>query len=132
VTNQPGSFARLWIARVVSTLVMCVGAMVLVPAASPAHDSQVSPLSTGCGIAAPDTGQALTAGVLAPESTDSTDDDDDDDGDELPTGSMVLPAPPISAERVAMEFIECVGVAAVRAPAIDSHSLRAPPSSHAF
>jgi hypothetical protein len=129
VTNHSGSFARLWVVRLVSTLFVCVGAIALAPAISPPHDAAASsPLSTGCGLAASASEHAaLTGGALAPEAPDSTDNDDDDGDEELPAGSMVLPQLPVAAEPLAMEFIPHAGPPVVRTIVVDAHSLRAPP-----
>jgi hypothetical protein len=128
VTNLPGSFARLWLARFVSTLLVCVGAVALAPAICASHDPATSPLSIGCGPAAPATGQAeLTGGALAPESPDSTDDDDDDGDGELPAGGMVLPELPVAATTIAVEFVSRAGETVVPTIVVDAHSLRAPP-----
>jgi hypothetical protein len=130
VTNRPGSFARLWLSHFVSTLLVCVGAVVLLPAASHSDDPSRSLRSTGCGFtAAPATGPAaaLTAGALLPEAPDSTDNDDDDGDEDVPGGSMVLPGPPVTAESHSVEFVTHVGTVFVHSATIDSHSLRAPP-----
>ena len=129
MTNHSGSFARLWVARLVSTLLVCVGAVVLAPAISLPHDAAAcSPLSTGCGLAAPASEHAaLTGGALAPEAPDSTDNDDDDGDEELPAGSMVLPQLPVAAEPIVVELIAHAGPPVVRTIVVDAHSLRAPP-----
>jgi hypothetical protein len=134
VTNRPGWFARLWIAHVVTTLLVCAGAITLVQAdgSLSSNDSVLTRIASRCVVAAPDGAQALSAGALAPEAPDSTDDDDDDDGDEMPSGSMVLPGRPVAAESITVEFIEPGDVAATHSPTVDSHSLRAPPAPRGF
>ena len=129
MTNLSGSLARLWVARVLSTLLVCVGAVALAQAISPPHDTAAfSSRSNGCIVAAPASEHAaVTGGALAPEAPDSTDNDDDDGDEELPNGSVVLPGVPVAAEPIAMELVAHAGTPIVRAIVVDSHSLRAPP-----
>jgi hypothetical protein len=117
----------VWIAQFVATLFVCLGAVVLVPAAAQHDASQRSLFSNGCGLAAPASQAALSGGALAPDDPDSTDDDDDDSDDELPGGGMVLPGRPFVVTSAVVEFLPDAGVAVVRSCSIDSHSLRAPP-----
>ena len=130
MTNRSGSFARLWVTRLLQALLVCAGAIALAPAVFASHDAGgISSLSNGCDLSAPaDAHPALIAGgALAPDDTDSTDDDDDDGDEEAPGSSVVLPGPPVIAERVAMEFVVHPTASVVRTILVDAHSLRAPP-----
>ena len=130
MTNRTGSFARLWVTRLLPALLVCAGAIALAPAVSASHDAAgISSLSNGCALfASADAHPTLiTGGALAPDDTDSTDDDDDDGDEEAPGSSVVLPGPPVIAERVAMEFVGHPTTSIVRTVIVDAHSLRAPP-----
>lgn len=130
MTNRSGSFARLWVTRLLPALLVCAGAIAFAPAVFASHDAAgISSLSNGCGLSAPaDAHPALiTGGALAPDDTDSTDDDDDDGDEEAPGSSVVLPGPPVIAEQVAMEFVGHTTTAVVHTIIVDAHSLRAPP-----
>jgi hypothetical protein len=111
-----------------SALLVCVGAVALVPAIAHQDEAAFSFFSNGYAVITPASGQAaLTGGALAPEAPDSTDNDDDDGDEELPGGSVVLPAVHVTSVPIVVAFVAQAGDPVVRTAIVDAHSLRAPP-----
>jgi len=128
LANTSPSFARLWVTRVMSALLVCAGAVALAPAIAHHDEAAFSFLSNACAVTTPAPGQAaLTGGALAPEAPDSTDDDDDDGDEELPGGGVVLPTVHVTSSPIVVAFVAQAGDPVIRTAIVDAHSLRAPP-----
>jgi hypothetical protein len=88
VTTRLSSCARLGLARVVSTLVVCGGLPLLIhAAAAPASDPLTASFPLTCGLAADAAGHAVWTNQAALDDPDSSDDDGDDD---VPGGDAAI------------------------------------------
>jgi hypothetical protein len=115
---------RRW-SKLLTTLLVCVGAVLLVPAAVSlsADTSQVSALDPGV---ASDGAQqpAITAGAVA---EDPPDNDDDGDEDDVLGSVAVLPIDRARSAPASAEFVTTPECHFVRVLPSRSDSLRAPP-----
>jgi len=116
---------RRW-SRLLTTLLVCVGAVVLVPAAASLSAAAVQRSSFELGIVSSAAHQPMiTVGSVAEDPPDN--DDDDGDEDDVLGSVAVLPVDASGSVTACREFMSSSEVLFARVLPSRSDSLRAPP-----
>jgi len=125
VTHKPSCAHRL-VSQVVSTLVVCVGAVLLVPSLVASLDASGDAARSAFDLPSQSPGQAqLLVGRLVEDPPDSFDDDDGDD--DVLGSAVVMPSGHSPGEAPRKRFLSALEPRPTRLLAISGHFLRAPP-----
>ena len=123
MTHKPSCAHRL-VSHVVSTLVLCVGPVLLVPVLVASLDASGSARAV-FDLSSQGSGQTqLLAGTLAEDPPDSLDDDGDDD---VLGSAVVMPSGRSPAATPRKKFLTALEPRPTRLLATSGHFLRAPP-----
>jgi len=124
VTHKPSCAHRL-VSHVVSTLVLCVGAVLLVPSLMASLDASGESAASVLDLSSQNPGQPqLLGGRLLQDPPDSFDDDGDDD---VLGSAIVMPSGRSPGEAPRRQFQSLLEPRPTRLLATSGHFLRAPP-----